>query len=109
MGDEARKIGNRVHGNDTMSSVAAQIEAAILKGKKSFLQGNSTKSLVRFELEEDSTRTVVIAEDIAWRRRHDAMGNAIGHYRVVTHYIMDTSHEPKRWINLDGNHDVSKH
>lgn len=86
-----------------ISSDRKQIEETILKGKKSFLQGNSAKSLVRFELEEGTKRSVVIAEDVIWRRCRVSTGNPIGHFKVVTHYVMDTSCEPRRWIDLDSN------
>lgn len=86
-----------------MASKCQQIEKTILNGKKTYLHGNTAKSLVRFELEEGSKRTVVIAEDIAWRRRNVSTGNPIGHFKVVTHYTMDTSCESKRWVNLEEN------
>jgi hypothetical protein len=85
------------HSDNRRSSVTPQIEKTILRGKRTELQGNNARSLVRFELDEGNTRTVVIAEDIVWRRREDGQGNrAVGRYKVVTQYVMDITNEPKK-------------
>jgi len=86
-----------------MSIATQQIERTILNGNNTLLHGNSAKTLVKFELEEGTQRTVVIAEDLAYRKRNRCTGNPITRFRVVTHYIMDTTCEPRKWINLDGN------
>lgn len=85
-----------------MSIETQQIERTILNGKKTLLHGNSAKTLIRFELEEGTHRRVVIAEDREWRKRNRCTGNPILHYKIVTHYTMNTSCEPRKWVNLNG-------
>lgn len=97
----SRNTSSNLDNINGKSSNTSLVEEAILRGKRTELQGNSAESLVRFELQKSNYRIVVIAEDIKWRRRQDEDGKTIGRYRIVTQYIMDTTNEPKEWVDLN--------